>query len=176
MGWSYEHRSRGTSNRDWFQRQLGEDTEILACATVGGTFYAACRKSAQPNEVWALVCLTRWAPHDWYNFGTKWMDETVGPNEDRCPERILELLTPTSSRYAQGWRDRCRANLAARAARPKVEKGDLVRFAEPLRFTNGDLLHELVFLGRSSFAHPRHHGRYRISRWRERAHELVVAP
>jgi hypothetical protein len=51
------------------------------------------------------------------------MDETMGPVESRCPERILDLLTPTDSEYANEWRARCRAFHAASKARPKIKVG-----------------------------------------------------
>lgn len=55
------------------------------------------------------------------------MDETVGPRIDNCPEHILDLLTPTDQEWANEWRQRCRAKIAAHKARPKVVVGAILR-------------------------------------------------
>jgi len=58
------------------------------------------------------------------------MDETVGPNEADCPERILKLLTPldtnpelggNSLKWSQGWRDSCWKNINDRKAASKAK-------------------------------------------------------
>ena len=62
--------------------------EVLKSAMVGSTYYAAVRN--QKGEVWAAVFLTcgrtKWDGTAW---GYKDMDETMGPNEDKCPASIL---------------------------------------------------------------------------------------
>ncbi len=58
------------------------------------------------GEVFALVCLVRRNPKstDGHAFGYKDMSESMGPWEDGCPAKILDLLTPTTSEYALDWR------------------------------------------------------------------------
>ena len=41
-------------------------------------------------------------------YGYKDMDETMGPYHYSCPERILNLLTPTTNEFALKWRSTCR--------------------------------------------------------------------
>jgi hypothetical protein len=131
MGWLFTHRDRGTSNRDWFlANSLGPKFTIHADATVKGTWYAAVSHENKPDQVFCLVYLTRWMPKDEYNFGYKDMDESVGPYANDCPARILDLLTPTDSEYANAFRKRCRAF----AALPKVEVGQTVRTKQMIRF------------------------------------------
>lgn len=38
------------------------------------------------------------------------MDETCEPCETKCPKRILDMLTPTESKYALTWRKKCYEN------------------------------------------------------------------
>ncbi len=89
------------------------------------------------GTAFAVVCLVRWTPRakDSYVFAFKDMDETVGPYEDDCPERILALLGETDDPAALNWRRRCIRNLA-RAAR-KLEDGMRIRFASPIKFVDG---------------------------------------
>ena len=88
--------------------------KVLKSAMVGSTYYAAVQN--HKGEVWAAVFLTcsrtKWDGTAW---GYKDMDETMGPNEDRCPASILALLTPTDSQWANEWRERCRKNIAKAA-------------------------------------------------------------
>ncbi|MGM4892035.1 hypothetical protein [Tardiphaga sp. 839_C3_N1_4] len=39
------------------------------------------------------------------------LPETEGPYADFCPERILDILSPTDNSMAKEWRDRCRERL-----------------------------------------------------------------
>jgi len=52
------------------------------------------RKDTGQREVFAVVCKLDYSHPQGYNFGYKNMDETMGPVERECPERILRLLTP----------------------------------------------------------------------------------
>jgi hypothetical protein len=73
------------------------------------TYYAAVEKvdlKINEREVFAVVILLDYAK-DYCNFGYKVMDESCGPNEVSCPERILKLLTPTNKEYAINWRKNC---------------------------------------------------------------------
>ena len=87
--------------------------EVLKSTMVGSTYYAAVRNNK--GEVWAAVFLTCGKWKDGTVWGYKDMDETMGPNEDKCPASILALLTPTDSQWANEWRERCRQNIAKAA-------------------------------------------------------------
>jgi hypothetical protein len=41
------------------------------------------------------------------------LPETEGPYADFCPERILDMLSPTDNPIAMDWRDRCRDRLSS---------------------------------------------------------------
>lgn len=117
---------------------------VLDTALIGLTeFYAAVEqvhKETGERSVWAAVikCTfirtprkdhwTRDNPWD-HNFCYKAMDETVGPCQTNCPERILKLLTPTEYKYAQDWRAECWAKIKAKKTRPKNKRGTCLLYA-----------------------------------------------
>jgi hypothetical protein len=175
MSWTTTQRDKGTSNKDWFEREF-PSILILDCSTKRNVFYAACSPRTDPETVFALVCLTNWAPNDQFNFGYKDQDEQMGPCDVDCPERILDLLTPTEHENSLAWRASCRKRNAVRAAKPKVKKGDCVRFALPIRFSNGAELGTLRFESRNTFVSTDGFDqRYKVSGWRERGYEVVAA-
>lgn len=176
MGSTSLHREPGHSDRAFFEAEfpdtLTKQGEILACATVGGTFYAAVRDK-DSGSTWALVIMTIRSRGYW-NFTYKEMDETMGPAEDRCPARILDLLSPADCENALEWRRRCRQNAAKLARAKAIRPGDTVRFSRPLDFANGDRLDTFLFEKRSTFRHPEGHSRYRIPGWRARYDYQVI--
>ncbi|MGF7011983.1 hypothetical protein M2146_002537 [Lachnospiraceae bacterium PF1-22] len=95
--------------------------KILASSMVGSVWYAAIQKivrkigedengpifeSIPESEriTWAAIFLTS---TDHFDFSYKDMDETVGPCECACPKKVLKLLSPTESEWANDWRERC---------------------------------------------------------------------
>src|SRR4030095_19238 len=139
MGWTTYYRAPGQTDREHFQEELRDDLKIIDSTTIKNVFYAAC-KDEKTGEVFALVYLIH-RTRGYYNFGVKAMDETVGPCEHECPDRILDLLTPTDSKWANEWRETCRrvnaAKAEARAKNTKVKDGSTIRLALPLNFQNG---------------------------------------
>lgn len=88
--------------------------EVLKSAMVGSTYYAAVRN--KDGKVWAAVFLTCGrTKFDNTAWGYKDMDETMGPNEDKCPASVLAMLSPTDDADALEWRERCRKNIAKAA-------------------------------------------------------------
>ena len=101
--------------------------------------------STGAREVWAAVCLVRYSLRDreGFIFGYKDMSESMGPCEDSCPAKVLDLLTPTDNTHALDWRTRCRARLAERAkrnAKPTPRLGDVVILSAPPLFRDGRCL------------------------------------
>ncbi|MGR3391826.1 DUF6927 domain-containing protein [Sagittula sp.] len=87
---------------------------------------------ATGGYTYAAVFLTRRENGGW---GYKDMDETAGPVEAEAPAKLLDLLSRTRNAHALDWRQRCRSH-AARTGR-RLKAGDVIRFAEVLRFTDG---------------------------------------
>lgn len=138
MGWTTTHKPKGTTASEyiidncltWSDDCTATYTVLDSAVVKFRTFYAAMEridKVTGEREVWAAVYLLSHRPKAEHNFGWKDMDETCGPCEAECPERILDLLTPTENQYANDWRARCREHIAKRKARPKVEVGTKLR-------------------------------------------------
>ena len=134
MGWtSYHatHYKNGTVDRKaecdyYWEGGLNEGHfKIIKSRMIGSTYYAAIKglkKCVGKNEkgeyqysdippseqeTFAVVFLTSTNMKDYYNFSYKDMDETVGPCYYDCPKSILDVLSPTDSEYAKGWRKKC---------------------------------------------------------------------
>lgn len=146
MGWTYTYKGKKESIKDFFRRKFDYEREdgrygrVVDCAVVGlRTAYIAYETgdAAGSREVSAVVCLLDYRPHDCHNFGYKDMSETMHPFCYDCPERILRLLTPTDSESANRWREKCWENVRARKARPRLAKGVVIEFDEPVVFSSG---------------------------------------
>lgn len=145
MGWMVTHKPRGVTVKEFFEERFNYDENgryfrVVDCAVVNlRTAYLACEFGYHDGEkgIYGVVCLLSYYPNDYYNFGYKVMDETMGPFMYECPERILRLLTPTDNEYALRWREKCWERLRSRQNKPKLKKGLLIEFAQPITFTNG---------------------------------------
>jgi hypothetical protein len=162
MGWTYTHRERGLSHLEFFRPSFDFDGEsgprrLVALTSRGMTLYGAYsgpfgKDGAQATV--GLVILTQWVPNSEYNYGYKEMDESMGPGYYDCPASILTMLTPhdgSESAYARDWRAECWKALNARINRPRLTKGTRVRFARPMRFTDGTEGDTFEFVKRSTF-------------------------
>ncbi len=146
MGWTFAHKEKGITVKQFFEKEFGyTDKEtgvydkVLDCAATFTEAYLAIETgdTSGPKEVYAMVCLLGYRPKDYYNFGYKEISEDMGPCNYSCPERILKLLTPTDDKWAQEWREKCWERIRAKKARPKLRKGMIIQFAEPIKFTDG---------------------------------------
>lgn len=79
--------------------------EVMKSAMVGSTYYAAVK--CPDGRVTASVILTRIDNNDYFNFSYKPMDESMGPNEIRCPQSILNILSRPDNERSESWRIRC---------------------------------------------------------------------
>ncbi|HXJ38899.1 MAG TPA: hypothetical protein VNH18_06445 [Bryobacteraceae bacterium] len=184
MGTTCEYRAPGITDREWLTKELGERNKLLDCATIGSIIYAAVespRLDGEPGTtVWGLVVITSNDNRDRFNFCHKEVSEDMGPCESDCPARILDLLSdPAPSEYAAKWRERCRANLAKKAAAKTIQPGQVIRFAEPIAFTDGykgDTFKLMKRPGKRSVTFIPAEGGYtgyRISRWQTRDFAVV---
>ena len=180
MGWLYmQHLSGHAGPREYLDDQYtsvsaGRRIKVLRSALVTmRTYYAAVEvlEDGKPRQVSAAVCLVRYnlRDKDGYVFGYKSMGEEWGPCEASCPAAVLDLLTPTENAHALDWRARCRAALAARAAKPKLKAGQVIVFEYPIAFTDGSSHRRMVVVvdhpsdRKVRFRPEGGGGRYRIS-------------
>lgn len=134
MGWtSYhaKHYKNGKVDRKaecdaYFMEGLNAGYyDVLKSSMVGSVYYAAVKPLKRYNKaneivdipkeeqyVFAAVFLTSIDTKDYWNFSYKNMDESYGPCNYDCPKGILDLLTPTTSEYANEWRKKCYENIA----------------------------------------------------------------
>jgi hypothetical protein len=146
MGWTWEPRPKGLSLKETLMAKATFESgpvksRALDCAIVKfKTAYLAVEhenREKGTKKIYALVFLLGHDPHSVYDLGYKDVDEEMGPCEDECPERILDLLTPTEVAYALDWRRRCREKIAARKAARPIKTGRWLRLLEPLGFADG---------------------------------------
>ncbi len=187
MGWTYTRKDKNTKIIDFFKEEFNSERgEVVDCAVVARrTAYIAYRYKAGnlAGHTFALVCLLDYRNYDYCNFGYKDMDESMGPCEAECPERILNLLSPLSadvlkgSGYALEWRVKCYANLANKKT---LKNGDIIQFATPLHFTNGDVIQDfqVVKMGRKVRFHAlgKHWQKYQITKWENREFTVIQPP
>jgi hypothetical protein len=177
------------STQAFFEREFPTTlapANILASATVGGTFYAAVR-NPETGQVWAFVAITQ-RRRDYLGFGYKDMDENMGPNEARAPARVLDKLTPLAecahpplaagefcgTCCARDWRQACRDYAAAVERAKAVQPGMALRFAEALDYGRYGVHQVLTYVKGTTFAGP---GglHYSVPGWQSRAWEPVPA-
>lgn len=68
-------------------------------------------------------------------WGYRLDEENVGPEFARAPKTLINLLSPTSSDWANRWRRRCIENAGKRARR--LKDGDVIKLEEALEFNDG---------------------------------------
>jgi hypothetical protein len=170
------HREKGQSDRDFFQHEIaGENHRILESHSRAGVCYLAIEqvRGEDAGQVFGAVILTHRAPNSYHNYGYKAMTEDMGPGDYDCPPKILDLLTPTESKYATEWRARCRERATVKANRPSVSKGQRIRFANPLSFTDGRERDTFTFEGYTKFLSA-DGVRVRIAGWKDRGYEVIA--
>jgi len=145
MGWTAGQLQGPFTARAAIEFDMGAEfaARVIATMRYGTVIYAAVR-SRDSQEIWGLVLLAERRDGLLY---TKPISEDMGPVEDRCPARILDLLTEPSNDHARRWRERCRARLA----KPRPRKGQTVTFANPLTFTNNETHSTFPYRGGSRF-------------------------
>jgi len=126
MGWTAGHLQGPFTARAAIEFDLGAEfaARVIDTARYGQVIYAAVR-SSDGQEVFGLVLLTKRHSGVLY---TKPVSEDMGPVEDNCPARILDLFTEPINQHARGWRQRCRDRLA----KPRPRQGQTVVFVKPL--------------------------------------------
>jgi hypothetical protein len=129
MGWTYAIKN-GRSTAEFLERELKPWT-IHACAASGRVYYLATESPDRPGNVFATVVLTAGGPK---NFGYKIIDEEMGPVDDHCPQKILDLLSPTENECAMDWRKRCQKWNKESKEVKNIAEDSVIRTSEPLWF------------------------------------------
>lgn len=126
MGWTFQP-AKHYNNAHKIDRKAECDDlinnsgtlRVEKSAIVGAIYYAAVTRTGKhenggivalsPDEqhTFGAVIRTSVRSNDYYNFGYKEMDESMGPYQYDCPKSIIELLSPTNNQYALEWRNNC---------------------------------------------------------------------
>lgn len=159
--------------------------QVIDSALVGGReYYAAVERIEAANGdrmVFAGIALVHISRRQGEEFGYKSMSEDMGPTANACPLRILNKLTATNHQTSLLWRASCRVAAAHRSTKgkgPRLVPGQRIRFARPIRFSNGAELSEFeierqVFSGKLVFIDPETRNRYRITGAQRRERSLI---
>jgi hypothetical protein len=169
MGWTGGALEAPFSSRAAIEFELGKNfaSRVIDTARYGTVIYAAVRSEDDADQVFGLVLL---AERRDGLLWTKPISEDIGPAEDCCPARILNLLTEPSNDCAHKWRERCRA----RIARGPPKRGQQVSFEHPIGFTDGTQHRILTFVGGSRFC-SQEGELYRIPSWQTLNYKLPAA-
>jgi hypothetical protein len=120
--------------------------KVLAAARGGNTVYLALKstdKGTGRSFVTAIVILISNTRQ--HGFGYKDMDESMGPHQCACPNRLMRLLSPVADLphpgYAAEWRARVAAHHNAAAAlrtkRASLRPGSIVTLDREVSFRDG---------------------------------------
>lgn len=130
MGWTGIHYEGNVV--DYCNTEIWADhCEVLASSKRGNIVYQAIRNNKEGN-VFAGVILISMDNKDYFNFHYKVMSENSGPCGTDCPKKILNLLTPTDSEWANEWRAKQNKKTST-----KLQEGDKVEFDDEISFCDG---------------------------------------
>ena len=141
MGWTGCYREKGFSDKDFFQKEFGQNFYVLDSARNGMTVFLKVYDREQ-NTTLAYVVLTRLGRNggtfgagsgNLINFYYKEMTENMGPDETRCPLRIIDGLSEPENNDASVWRER----VLAFNNKPKAMPGCTIKFKNPFCFKSG---------------------------------------
>jgi len=136
MGWTFYPKPANVKadlerNLTWTDSN-GSRRVLKSGIVARNEFYAAVEHVAPDGtrKVWAAAHILKFAPSaaDGYTFGVKEQSEDMGPYIARCPESILELLTPTESDWANKWRQQCRDYHTRRRERVAMKRKALADY------------------------------------------------
>jgi hypothetical protein len=151
MGWWGNHKPKNMSFKEWANKNYSfENVDIkhvvLDAALVNFTQgYLACsrtEKSTGKTYVYAMVLFIKWINNPMGNIMVKEIDETTVPRYYKCPERILNLLSPADeiSEYPDiqkninKWRADAKKYIANCKRWKKVQVGNVVTFEHGFSF------------------------------------------
>lgn len=179
MGWLFYRKPEGPirahmDEKLTFTTERGTSRVLRSAVVKWRTYYAAVEEIVgETRRVYAVVCLLSFTRTE---FGYKDMSEDMGPVESDCPKAILDLLTPTDSKYAQEWRERCRSR-AERRATKTVKDGDVLQFEHVSWNIGGESFSRFRAIkdGRSfRFAPVGGIGSYKLRGWSSRNYEVIA--
>jgi hypothetical protein len=131
MGWTYCNKIGST--KEFLESTINGENEhgkwtVLdtALKNFGRVAYMAVEKLTKETGEVTRFGLVMLVDHngDYGEIGYKDIDESMGPRECECPERILKLLEGYApiNEYSASWREKCWTNIKARKYHNKGKK------------------------------------------------------
>lgn len=128
MGWTF--READVDNNTRLQLVMQEYdfeesrfiSKVIYGSQNGSVCYLAVRRTSLitgESKVYGVVVLTAIDRKSDYNFGTKPISEDMGPHYYCAPKKLISLLSPTTSAWANEWRQQCLANVGKRNKRSR---------------------------------------------------------
>lgn len=150
MGWLYKHDPINDPVA-YLTDQYNHDGEhrtyrVLTAARVANTVYMAVKITEKTTgNAYVLAAVILISNTRKHGFGYKDMDETMGPGECACPDRVMRLLSPIEDipnpSYATEWRARVAAHTKAaaelRTKRASLRPGSIVTLEREVSFRDG---------------------------------------
>jgi hypothetical protein len=168
MGYWSDFKPKGQSFKIWATKKYTwEDDNIIhrvidAALLHRTTGYLACERISKKDGVryiYCMVLLVRWENDKYsrWNMMVKEVDETCGPVEYHCPEKIFKLLSPIRKlrvmgdgyKWVKEWRKSVIAYHAKRKIINTVSNGDIIRFDKPINFVGGRRVYEFYVADKS---------------------------
>jgi len=160
MGWWSENKPKNQSFKEWAENKYNWEDEnnvhrVLDVALVHRTTaYLACERLSKKDGVkyvYCMVLLIRWdrTKYSSWNMLVKEMDETVGPYQYECPEKIFKLLSPPRKlrvmgygfKWVKDWRKKVIDYHAKRKYINSINDGDIITFEKGV-YINGRSINE----------------------------------
>jgi len=133
MGWLFGHSTK-KELVEHLLKQHGEHVELIDHSLTGNKLWLLFNHKVEPFGRFIVLCLLqgmRSTGYDPCRWGYKDIDETMGPYETGCPERLLAQST-SQEPNAVAWRAKCREARAKKTSRAKwlktLKPGDKVRW------------------------------------------------
>ena len=125
------------THKTWAEAVMDEldDSRHEVVKRSGHYFAVRIKEGCGEGDVFGLVVLGSKSKSG--EVWIKYVDETMGPAESRCPKSILDLLSPTENQYALDWRERCRKYHELKASQPKLKGGETIKLSRKVRFNDG---------------------------------------
>lgn len=173
MGWDGRMDRRPVHEVVTEELESGGNSTVLARS---GKYYAV--RDNKTGIVFGLVVLSRRENRVWLYI--KYVTEEMGPSESNCPDRILNMLSSADQvgGYAAEWRERCRANNAAKKAAnvTKLEPGMVIELETPMTFSNGEEVTRMTYRGGFRARSERGTGLRLPKNWRTAYRWSIVTP
>lgn len=120
MGWTGipKHFDSASEKKQYLDSLFGDGIKVLISRMVSNEYYAAIQLADGTVTAEVIKTASRSA-----EFLYKAVSEDCGPIWTKCPQMILEILSPTENQWALKWRQDCADyNEAQRIKRRKYKK------------------------------------------------------